>query len=78
MQAFADVLAIELVAASRAIALRAPLGASPATAAVAALVNGVTGGPGIDRWLSPQLRDVGALVRSGAVQALVREHLELL
>ncbi len=78
LEAFADVLSIELVAASRAIALRAPLRASPCTAAVADLVNRVTGGPGVDRWMSPQLRDVGALTRSGAVLALVREHLELL
>jgi histidine ammonia-lyase len=77
LDAFADVLAIELVAASRAIALRSPLRASPATAAVAELVNEVTGGPGPDRWVSPQLRAVGDLVRRGVVLARVRDHLDV-
>ena len=77
MSAFADVLAIELVASSRAMALRAPLLASPATAAVADLVNSVTGGPGPDRWLSPQLVAVGELVRSGEILATVRQYLDI-
>ena len=77
LAAFADVLAIELVASSRALALRAPLAPSPATAAVADLVNGVTGGPGPDRWLSPQLSAVGELVCSGRILATVRHHLDI-
>ena len=78
LEAFADVIAIELVAASRAMALRAPLGASPATAGVVELVNEVTGGPGPDRWLSPQLVAVGRLVRDGAFLDVVAAHVELL
>jgi histidine ammonia-lyase len=78
LEAFADVIAIEFVAASRAMALRAPLRASPATAPVIDLVNDVTGGPGPDRWLSPQLSAVGQLVRRGEILALVQEHIELL
>ena len=77
LSAFADVLAIELVASSRAMALRAPLSASPVTAAVADLVNSVTGGPGPDRWLSPQLVAVGELVRSGEILATVRQNLDI-
>jgi len=77
LEAFADVIAIELVAASRAMALRAPLGASPATAPVVDLVNDVTGGPGPDRWLSPQLSAVGRLVRRGEILALVRESVDI-
>ena len=77
LSAFADVLAIELVASSRAMALRAPLSASPATAAVADLVNSVTGGPGPDRWLSPQLSAVGELVRNGQILATVRQYLDV-
>ncbi len=77
LSAFADVLAIELVASSRAMALRAPLSASPVTAAVADLVNSVTGGPGPDRWLSPQLSAVGELVRSGQILATVRQYLDI-
>jgi len=78
LEAFADVIAIELVAASRAMALRAPLGASPATAPVVELVNQVTGGPGPDRWLSPQLVAVGRMVRDDDILAAVLEHVDLL
>ena len=78
LEAFADVIAIELVAASRAMALRAPLGASPATAAVIDLVNEVTGGPGPDRWLSPQLTAVGQMVRAGELLDVVLAHVDLL
>ncbi|MBW4029806.1 MAG: histidine ammonia-lyase [Acidobacteria bacterium] len=78
LEAFADVIAIELVAASRAMALRAPLEASPATMPVVELVNEVTGGPGPDRWLSPQLIDVGRMVRDGELLDVVLEHVELL
>ena len=77
LSAFADVLAIELVASSRAIALRAPLVASPVTAAVADLVNSVTGGPGPDRGLSPQMSAVVKLVRSGQILATVRQYLDI-
>ena len=77
LAAFSDVLAIELVAASRAMALRAPLVASPATFAVVELVNDVTGGPGPDRWLSPQLSAVGELVRDGTILASVQEHIDI-
>ena len=78
LEAFADVIAIELVAASRAMALRAPLGASPATTAVIDLVNEVTGGPGPDRWLSPQLTAVGRMVRDGELLDVVLAHVDLL
>ena len=78
LEAFADVIAIELVAASRAMALRAPLRASPATTAVIDLVNEVTGGPGPDRWLSPQLTAVGQMVRTGELLDVVLAHVDLL
>jgi histidine ammonia-lyase len=65
LDAFADVLAIEIMASSRALALRAPLVGSPVTRAVIELVNGVSGGPGHDRWLAPEIAAVGDLVRSG-------------
>jgi histidine ammonia-lyase len=77
LEAFADVVAIEIVAASRAMALRAPLSASPATAAVAELVNEVTGGPGPDRWLSPELSAVGQLVRRGDILATARRFVDV-
>ncbi len=77
LDALADVLAIELVAGARAMALRAPLTASPVTQAVAEVVNKWSGGPGPDRWLSPELMRVGAMVRSGELLALARSMIEI-
>jgi histidine ammonia-lyase len=62
LEAFRDVVAIELLASARALALRAPLAPSPVTAAVAELVNARSGGPGHDRWLSPEIAAVSELV----------------
>jgi histidine ammonia-lyase len=49
------ILAIELVAAARAIELRAPLEPAPATAAVIAQLRATVPGPGPDRFLAPEL-----------------------
>ena len=75
--AFADVVAIELVTGARAMALRSPLRASAPTSAVIDRVNALTGGPGHDRWLSPEIAAVGELVRSGEVAALVQRFVTL-
>jgi histidine ammonia-lyase len=77
LDAFADVVAIELLTAARALALREPLTPSPVTAAVSARVNAVTGGPGHDRWLSPEIAAVGALVRDGELLDIVARHVAL-
>ncbi|HVB14291.1 MAG TPA: histidine ammonia-lyase [Candidatus Dormibacteraeota bacterium] len=61
------VLAVELLAASRALELRAPLEPSPADAAVAELVRQLGGGVGPDSFVSPQLEAVAAAVRSGEI-----------
>ncbi|HEY6538566.1 MAG TPA: histidine ammonia-lyase [Candidatus Dormibacteraeota bacterium] len=61
------VLAVELLAGSRALELRRPLEPSPVDAAVAELVRELGGGPGPDRFLSPELEAVAAAVRSGAI-----------
>ena len=61
------VLAVELLAASRAVELRAPVEPSPADAAVAQLVRQLGGGVGPDRFLSPELEAVANAVRSGDV-----------
>jgi histidine ammonia-lyase len=61
------VLAIEILTGARALDLRAPLQAGPATGAVRDLVRTVAGGPGPDRFLSPEMEAVTALVASGAV-----------
>lgn len=61
------VLAVEVLTASRALDLRAPLSPAVATAAVRDLVRTVTGGPGPDRFLSPDIEAVTGLVASGSV-----------
>ncbi|WP_127476008.1 histidine ammonia-lyase [Microbacterium sulfonylureivorans] len=65
----ARVLAIEVLTAARALDLRAPLQPGPATGAVRDLVRTVADGPGPDRFLSPDMEAVTALVASGAVTA---------
>jgi len=77
LEAFADVIAIEILTAARALALREPLTASEVTAAVAQRVNAVTGGPGHDRWLSPEIAAVGELVRSGELLDIAVRYVAL-
>jgi histidine ammonia-lyase len=62
------VIAVELLAASRALELRAPLQPSPAGAAVGDLVRQLGGGIGPDRFVSPELEAVASAVRSGAIR----------
>ncbi|MEU4906645.1 histidine ammonia-lyase, partial [Streptomyces sp. NPDC022067] len=60
------VLAVELVAATRAIELRTGLEPAPASRAVlAAARRAGVGGPGEDRYLAPDLAAADAFVRSG-------------
>ena len=61
------VIAIEVLTASRALDLRAPLQPAAATGAVRDLVRTVAAGPGPDRFLSPEIEAVTALVAAGAV-----------
>ena len=66
------ILACELVCAARGIELRRPvLPAEPTAAAVAALREAGVGGPGADRWLSPELARAEAQVMSGELLAAV-------
>lgn len=69
------VLAIEILTAARALDLRAPLQAGSATGAVRDLVRTVAAGPGPDRFLSPEMEAVTALVQSGDVARIAKEHL---
>jgi histidine ammonia-lyase len=62
-----SILAVELVAAARALDLRAPLVPAPATAAVRDLVRKHIAGVGPDRVLAPELAAAETLIRSGAV-----------
>ncbi|WP_273652874.1 histidine ammonia-lyase [Cellulomonas fimi] len=70
VDALGRVLAIEVLTATRALDLRAPLAPAPATGAVRDLLRtrGVAG-PGPDAHLSPDLETVAALVASGEVLA---------
>ncbi|MBW9093374.1 histidine ammonia-lyase [Microbacterium jejuense] len=68
LDGLARVLAIEVLTAARALDLRAPLQPGAATGAVRELVRGTgVAGPGPDRFLSPEMEAVAALVASGAV-----------
>ncbi len=70
------ILAIELVAGSRAQAFRRPLVPALPTGAAAALVRSASGEVGPDRFVAPELRRVEGLVRSGAVVAAAESQLE--
>ncbi|MCK3769786.1 histidine ammonia-lyase [Microbacterium aerolatum] len=70
----ARVLAIEVITGARALDLRAPLLAGPATGAVRDLVRTVAAGPGPDRYLSPEIEAVTELVRSGAIARTAKEN----
>ncbi len=75
VEGLARVLAVEVLTAARAIDLRAPLAPAPATGAVVALLRGAgVGGPGPDRWLSPEVETTVDLVRDGRVRAAAEEH----
>ena len=71
------VLAIEILTASRAVALR-PESASPALQPIVDLVNAATGGPGPDRFMSPEIDAVVDLVASRQiVQSLASRRVTL-
>jgi histidine ammonia-lyase len=61
-------LAIEILAATRAIDFRAPLTASPALTKVVAEIRRVVDGPGPDRVLSQEMFQVETLAKSGVLQ----------
>ncbi|UFS59421.1 histidine ammonia-lyase [Subtercola endophyticus] len=71
----AQVLAIEVMTASRALDLRAPLLAGPATGAVRDRVRTVVAGPGADRYLAPEIAAVVELVADGSVLAAASTEL---
>ncbi|MBX9243727.1 histidine ammonia-lyase [Actinotalea ferrariae] len=67
----ARVLAIEVLTAARALDLRAPLRPAAGTAAAVAAVREHVAGPGPDRYLSPEIEAVVALVRGGELLTAV-------
>ena len=60
------VLAVELLTAARGIQLRAPLEPSAATGAVINALRETTDGPGVDRFLAPEIEAAVQLVATGA------------
>jgi histidine ammonia-lyase len=77
LDAFRDVVAIELLAAARALALRAPLEPSAVTGAIADRVNALSGGPGPDRWLSPEIAAISDLVANRELLDIASRYMTL-
>jgi histidine ammonia-lyase len=76
LDGLAQVLAVEVLTAARALDLRAPLEPAPATGAVRDAVRAAgVPGPGADRFLAPEIAAVTDLVRSGAVAAAAQSAL---
>jgi histidine ammonia-lyase len=69
----AQILAVELVVAARALDLRRPLRPAPATGAVVDLVRREVDGPGPDRFVAPELAAAERLIRSGAAVAAAEQ-----
>ncbi|MCP9971005.1 histidine ammonia-lyase [Actinomadura madurae] len=65
----AQVVAIEILTAARALDLRTPLRPGPATAAVVAKLREAVPPPGPDRYLAPEIAAATALVRDGSLVA---------
>jgi histidine ammonia-lyase len=73
VDALARVIAIEMMTAARGIDLRSPLKPSPITSAVIEeLRSHDVAGPGPDRFLSPEMEQTYALVRSGRIVEVAR------
>ncbi|MEV5568927.1 histidine ammonia-lyase [Spirillospora sp. NPDC052269] len=64
-----QVIAIEIMAAARALELRPPLRPGPATGAVVARLRERVPGPGPDRHLAPEIAAATELVRDGSLVA---------
>jgi histidine ammonia-lyase len=69
------VLAVEVLAAARALDLRAPLVPAAGTGAAVAAVRTVVAGPGPDRYLSPEIEAVVELVRDGRLVGAVESEI---
>lgn len=78
IDAFARVIAIEIMISSRAIDMRAPLKASPGTNAAINELRKYVKGPGSDRWLTPEIESSVDLVKSGAILSAVEKEVGVL
>jgi len=61
------ILAVELLASARGIDLRAPLEPGPATGAVVRALRETVPGPGVDRYLAPELAASYDFIASGGI-----------
>ncbi len=69
VEGLAQVLAIEILTAARALDLRTPLRPGPATGAVVAKLREAGPPPGPDRHLAPEIAAAAEMVRDGALVA---------
>ncbi len=67
------ILAVEYVIAARAVELRQPLEPAPGTGSLVRLLRQHVGGPGPDRYLSPELRSAEELLRSSEPDRTLEE-----
>ena len=67
IDAFTRVIAIELMIAARAVDMRAPLTAGAGTSAAIKTLRSKVDGPAADRWLTPEIEDSVALVKSNEI-----------
>ena len=63
------IIAVELVCAARGLELRSPLEPAAGTGAALTVIREADAGPGIDRYLAPELEAVTELISSAAVSA---------
>jgi histidine ammonia-lyase len=70
-----SLLAVELLAAVRALQLRAPLRPSPAGRVAVELVERFAGRPGPDMFLAPALEDARDLVAGGELRAAIEKEI---
>ncbi len=65
------ILAVEMVAAARAIDLRSPLKPADATSAAIEALRAAVPGPGPDRFLSPEIQSAEEMLRNGSITSAV-------
>ena len=75
VDAFARVIAIEIMTAGRAIDMRTPLLPSLGTGAALKVLRVKVQGPGTDRWLTPEIEATVEMVKSQALLTAVEREI---
>jgi len=75
VDAFARVIAIEVMTAGRAIDMRTPLLPSLGTGAALKVLRAKVQGPGTDRWLTPEIEATVEMVKSQALLTAVEREI---